>query len=251
MAVFATLHELVNECDVAFSFVAPDAAEGLADQVAQAARGSRLRLFVDGNSIAPRKVRAIADRAAACGLGFVDLTVHGQARRLETMATVYASGPLAGYVAGLLGPPLRYVMLGMEPGAASAIKMLLGAVSKSLVALFLEVGNDARQYGVLPEFLGEVRHFYPALTEAVERMAPTYPRHAARRVSEVSDIEEMVCDLGLRAMMLSQTGAIIERLADLRFADDGSEHWPLDRLIETTWEQGLLRPHGATNGDPS
>ena len=55
--------------------------------------------------------------------------------------------------------------------------------------------------GMLDSFLDECQTFYPAIMQAVDRMLPTYPRHAGRRVSELEHVERLASDHGLDAGM--------------------------------------------------
>ena len=90
----------------------------------------------------------------------------------------------------MLGDALKCVVLGGDVGAASAFKLAFAGFNKGLVALFLEVMAAADRLGQRDELLECLRAFYPGTVETVERLLPSYPRHAARRAEEMDELAE-------------------------------------------------------------
>jgi 3-hydroxyisobutyrate dehydrogenase-like beta-hydroxyacid dehydrogenase len=192
-----SLSHLVGRCDVVISLVSPSAAEEVARAWCDAARlAPPGAIYVDVNSIGPAKAAAIAARVEACGRSFVDASINGLARNLTTGGTLYMSGARSAEVAELFGDDLRVRMLGDEPGRASAMKMLLGGLSKGMCALFAELALLAERLGMLDELLEATTRTYPGVMTVVNRMVPTYARHAERRHTEMSELLATARDAG-------------------------------------------------------
>jgi 3-hydroxyisobutyrate dehydrogenase-like beta-hydroxyacid dehydrogenase len=187
--VLDTLPDVVRAADVLFSLVLPSAAGDMAERYLQSARlAPRGAVYVDVNSIGPETARAIAGRIESAGVSFVDASINGLAKNLCTTATLYLSGRRAADVAALCDPFLRAKPLGDEVGRASAMKMLLGGLSKGVCALFAELAVLAHEQGMLDALLEATTGTYPGITALAERMLPTYARHAARRATEMNEL---------------------------------------------------------------
>src|SRR5690349_13818802 len=135
--VLGSLRDVVRAADVVISLVPPAAAAEVVDDYCEVASLSPPEsLYVDANSIGPDSAEELARRVEGCGRGFVDAAINGLARNLTTSGTLFLSGSRAGEVAELFGDAVRVQVLGAAPGRASAMKMLLGGVSKGVCALF-------------------------------------------------------------------------------------------------------------------
>lgn len=208
-----SLGALAAHCEVVISLVTPDAAEATARGFAEALPAGRHPLYVDMNSVAPDVVRRLALPLLERGVRFVDGSIHGRARDLGDRAVILLAGPDAPCLAPLLAEFASLRVLGGEIGGASLMKMLLGALAKSLVALGVELAAAARAAEAWLPFAELVDRFYPGLLSAVEHMAPSYPRHAARRVVELRDAERTLCALAGGAAMTGAAGEVIRELA--------------------------------------
>lgn len=230
------VEEVVEASDMILSLVTPEAALSLAHEVAACHKRPAGAIYVDANSISPMKARRMAHWFQRRGVRFVDASIHGPASRLSELGRLYVSGADADEVAEFFASFVAVRPLGEEPGRASAMKMLLSGMVKGLVALFIEMSLAGREAGLLEEFLLEITKAYPGVMTILGRTLPTYPRHAARRVEEVSNLETTIRSLGLEPHMASATRRVIERLAnsDLRdYAqanDDGL--FDLNDLVE-------------------
>jgi 3-hydroxyisobutyrate dehydrogenase-like beta-hydroxyacid dehydrogenase len=217
--VLDSLPEVVRASDVLFSLVVPSAVEELAEAYLQSARlAPRGAIYVDANSIGPDKARAIAGRIESAGVSFVDASINGLAKNLGTTATLYLSGPRAGEVAALCDKVARVKVLGDEVGRASAMKMLLAGLSKGVCALFAELAALAHEQGMLDELLEATTRTYPGITALAERMLPTYAQHAARRATEMSELEATARAAGVTPRVIEGIvkfhDALAEALAD-------------------------------------
>ena len=246
LEVLDDLEEVVAASQVVLSLVPPGGALSIARQCAACAHAKADTLYIDANSIAPATARAVAATVERRGTRFVDAAIHGQARRLPEHGVIYLSGADAQSAAELFDGVVTTRGLGDEPGRASAMKMFMAGMSKGLVALFVEMALAAREESLLDEFLAGCSEFYPGVLGPVGRMLPTYPRHAARRAEEMSELEQTVRDLGLEPQIVAEARRLIARLAqsDLhRYAqavDDGL--FETDDLIELIALDNPLRP---------
>jgi 3-hydroxyisobutyrate dehydrogenase-like beta-hydroxyacid dehydrogenase len=178
--------------------------------------------------------------------------VNGLAKNLTTTATLYLSGPraaeVAGLVGGLVGGGMRVNMLGDRPGRASAMKMLLSGLSKGVCALFVETALVAKRQGMLPEMVEAYGQIYPGVTAVVDRMLPTYARHAGRRAAEMGELEQTALAAGLEPCVLAAVARLHEMLARLDFGppvEPGDS--AVTSMIERLAAEGLLaaEPAGA------
>ena len=248
-----TVEQLFGRVHFLLSFVPPTAALGIAEAVAACPPRRTPPVFVDFNSTGPGVARGMSESLGKAGIDYVDGSIHGQACNLSSSATVYLSGSRRAEVGQVLSDFLRVRELGPDDRAASQCKMLLASLSKSLVALFLEAGLLARDADQLELFLQQARHFYPGLMRAIDRMAPTYPAHARRRVGEMVDVEETFSRFGLERGMATETRRFLEALAgaNLPASPSNSEKWTTKALIEALAEAGVLRVREECDRDVS
>jgi hypothetical protein len=123
-------------------------------------------------------------------------------------------------------------MIGDKPGQASAVKGALAGMNKGLAALFTEVALLSWRAGVSEPFLEGCRLFYPGVLEVVERLLPTYPRHAARREEEMAELEASMTALGMSPAVVSGARAVIGAMAEARLDETDPRGWTPARLIE-------------------
>ena len=112
---------------------------------------------------------------------------------------IYVSGPAAKELSLLLnqyGMNIRVV--GERAGDASAVKLLVGVVSKGLEALLVEMLMAAHHFHAEEQVLaafGEFVKMGPALL--VDRFVGSDAVHAARRAEEMQGAVEMYGQLGI------------------------------------------------------
>ncbi|MGH7192190.1 MAG: NAD(P)-binding domain-containing protein, partial [Candidatus Saccharimonadales bacterium] len=190
VVVLNSLAEVVRQSQVVVCLVAPSAAAETADAYCELAHLSPpSAIYVDANSIGPELAKLLAAKLAHVGRGFVDAAINGLAENISTGGTLYLSGPRAAEIAGIVGNAMRVRILGPDPGQASAMKMLLGGLSKGLCALFVELATMAQRRDVLPQMLEACSMIYPGIMTVIDRMLPTYSRHAGRRATEMGELE--------------------------------------------------------------
>lgn len=222
LEVLPTLSEVAHVAPLVIAVVPPAAAVEVAQRLALAAQGVEPRpTYVDANSISPQTVCRINSLLAPQGIELVDASIHGLAGRLRTHGTLYLSGPRAGDLAEVFSPLMRVRVLGDGLGTASMAKMLLGGVSKGVVALLVEMSRTAQAAGVFDPFVAELSHYYPGLLEICARLLPTVPCHAARRAGEMAELAQTVAGLGLEPGIVAEVQRLYARLGDA-----GLEHQP-------------------------
>jgi 3-hydroxyisobutyrate dehydrogenase-like beta-hydroxyacid dehydrogenase len=251
IAVLDSLADVVRASDIVVSVVQPAAAAEVAAAYCGLARAAPPgALYVDLNSTGPELAAALAARVRACGCGFVDAAVNGLARNLAAGGTLFLSGPRAGEVARLVAGAMRVRVLGDAPGRASAMKMSLSGLSKGLCALFAETALVAARRGMLDEVIEAYRTIYPGVMAVVDRMLPTYARHAARRATETRELEQMARSAGLEPCVLAAVRELHEAVARVTFpppppadrptSDDDGGGWDAAAVVERLVAAGLL-----------
>jgi 3-hydroxyisobutyrate dehydrogenase-like beta-hydroxyacid dehydrogenase len=220
IAARRTLDEVVAESGVVLSLVTTGAAEGVAAQYAARAHlAPPDAIFVDVNSVGPELVAQIAGRIEAAGRSFVDGAINGLAKNLTTTGTLFLSGARAGEVAALFDGAVRVRVLGNDAGAASCIKMLLAGFAKGVCALHAELALSARRHGMLEAMTAATTEIYPEIARLVDRMLPTYARHAGRRATEMGELEKTVANAGVEPLVTAAVRELHERLARVRWGD--------------------------------
>jgi 3-hydroxyisobutyrate dehydrogenase-like beta-hydroxyacid dehydrogenase len=214
------LRDVVREADVVVSLVPPAAAEALAeDYLGLAGERRPGQVFADANSISPELAVDLAARLAGAGVPFADVAIHGQARQLREAASFFVSGDGADRVVEVLGRRLFVEHVGPWAGRASAMKMLTGGLAKGMVALFLELGAVASRLDLLAPMMAAYGRHYPEFVDAMERMVPTYPRHAARRVDEMRFLEGTMRAAGIEPRVIAGVREAIAAVADAPVGD--------------------------------
>jgi 3-hydroxyisobutyrate dehydrogenase-like beta-hydroxyacid dehydrogenase len=214
--ILPRLDDVVAQSHFVFSLVLPSAAVEVARQYISCHQmHAQDSVFVEANAIGLDTLEQIDHLLARHNIPLVDAAIHGVAHRLPDLGVLYISGPRARSVEALCRGLLQVHWLGVDIGSASRTKLLMSAISKGLVALFLEVGVLAERADMLEPFLESCHHSYPALMTVIERILPTYPRHAARRAGDIREIERMAHTLDLRAGMTHEAGELIRLIASL------------------------------------
>lgn len=177
------LAQLVERCDVLLSICPPHAAL----DVARAAAGFR-GLYCDANAVAPATALEVARIVEEGGATFVDGGIVGGPPR-ESGTRLYLSGREAPTVAALFeGTLLEAVVLGEEPGTASALKMCYAGWSKASAALLLTIAAAAERLGVADALRAEWEHSIPELPDELARANRAADAKGWRWVGEMREI---------------------------------------------------------------
>jgi 3-hydroxyisobutyrate dehydrogenase-like beta-hydroxyacid dehydrogenase len=254
--VLDSLADVVRESDIVISTVSPAAAEEVVEAYCWLSSTAPVAaLFVDLNSTGPELAERLAGRVEGCGVGFVDAAINGLAKNLTTSATLFLSGARAAEVLALFDGCVTTRVIGTEPGRASAMKMLLGGVSKGVCALYLELALVAQTRGMLSDMLAECSRIYPGIQALIDRMLPTYAQHAGRRAEEMNELLATVESSGVEPCLLDAVSRMHELMAGAFDAPpaaatekgntDQRDEGGVTPFVERAAELGLLQPDAA------
>lgn len=231
VALLPSIDDVVARADVVISLVSPSGAVEVAKVFAAAVRRTgRCPTFLDANSVSPTTVGQVQDLANAVGCECVDGAFVGGAAALGATTTLVLSGAQAAHAGSMLEPCFRVRILSPSVGDASAFKLSFAGFNKGLVALYLEAIGVAQRIGCRPVLEESLREFYPGTVKTIERLLPSYPRHAARRAEEMGELRVWMANLGEGGWMAAGTQAVLEEFATLEIPLD--TEGTLARLIE-------------------
>jgi 3-hydroxyisobutyrate dehydrogenase-like beta-hydroxyacid dehydrogenase len=239
-----SLQAVVRTASMLLVLVPPGAALQVARQVREhlPRRSPEERLlYVDLNSFSPETACAVAEVFAGTCVEFVDGAILGLASRLEDRGVLYLSGAQAERVASLFEGKMQVQVLGNLPGQASTLRMLLSGLTKGVIALFTEMALAARQAGVLDRLLSNYQANYPGVMEMVNRILPTYPRHAARRGQEMAEVEDTLSHFGLCLTVVPGIRQLIAAMGESGLASAPDRKWSVPEVIEELHARRLLR----------
>jgi 3-hydroxyisobutyrate dehydrogenase-like beta-hydroxyacid dehydrogenase len=175
---------LAGAADLVLSVCPPHAALDVAR--AAAAPGG---LFVDANAVSPATTLAIRDVVEGAGGRFVDGGIVGPPPEREGTTRLFLSGPEAGTVAAAFaGAAVQTVVLGPEPGRASALKMAYAAWTKGTAAMLLAIRATARATGVEEALLAEWARSQPDAPGRSEDAAAAAAAKGWRWIAEMEEI---------------------------------------------------------------
>jgi 3-hydroxyisobutyrate dehydrogenase-like beta-hydroxyacid dehydrogenase len=157
-----SLTQLVIESDLVLSVLVPATAAEVAKQVAEVINNvGKQILYVDGNAIAPQKVKRIAQLIESSGATFVDASIIGPPPRVPGRTRIYASGKQADELQQLRNYGLDIRVIGDEIGQASGLKMSYAALTKGLTAISTELLIAAHRLGLDEQLWNEVSSSQP------------------------------------------------------------------------------------------
>jgi 3-hydroxyisobutyrate dehydrogenase-like beta-hydroxyacid dehydrogenase len=251
IATMASLEEAIATSDLVISLVPPAAAVEVAAGAAEAAlRSGRRPLYLDANTVSPATVTSVSAAVAVAGLDCVDGAFIGSAAELGGRTRLYLSGPRASELTAILPGALHADSLGPDVGDASAFKLAFAGFNKGLVALFLEGMAAGGVSGRADELLRCLRDFYPGTVQTLERLLPSYPRHAARRADELDELAHWLSSEGRDPACAEAARDVLRRVAAIGL--DGTRTWSfaeaLDGLLAAEPDAG--EPDGGGSATP-
>lgn len=212
--------EALDGAEWIFSAVTAD--QSLAAAQAAAPFLARGQALFDINSVSPGRKRETAALIEAAGGEYLDMAV---------MAPVHPKGHatpvlLAGAEAERLAPSLSSLgfaleVVGPEPGAATAIKMVRSFFVKGLEAIMVETLIAASASGCFDRVYASLAKSYPGLGWpdcAFYNLERTL-RHGARRAAEMRESAATYDALGLVGGLAAQVAEIQDRMGALPLSD--------------------------------
>lgn len=205
----------IAAADIVLSIVPPKEALPLAQRLAPAlTAANRKPVYVDCNAVSPQTVKTIAGVIAQTGCPFVDGGIIGGPPREGYHGPVfYISGAETGRVKGLNDYGLIFRAMDGDIGAASAIKMSFGGITKGLTAIGSAMILAASRAGVAEGLHAELAASQPAVLNYLSRGVPDMFSKAYRWVAEMEEIAEFSGGEEERKMY-EAIAALYQRLAD-------------------------------------
>lgn len=224
------LRAVAARADVIVSVCPPHGAEALAQAVV--ATGFR-GLYIDANAIRPERARRIAALVSSAGGRFVDGGIIGNPPRAAGETRLYLSGRDAEQAAALFRGTLQEpIVVGPEPGSASALKMAYAAWNKGQIALRLAVAALARAEGVEASLTMEWAQSQPELMERTRRDASRISAKAWRWTGEMQEIAATFEGAGLPPGFHEASGAIYECLSRFKASEPPDFDAVMTALLE-------------------
>lgn len=177
-------------------------------------------VYVECNAINPETTRAVGEVIAATGAAYVDGSIIGlPPREGYGGPALFVSGPEAKRVEALAAHGMDIRVMDGPVGAASAIKMAYGGITKGLIAVGSAMIIGASQNGVGADLKAELAKSQPKLLEGFSRSVPDMFGKAYRWVAEMEEIAAFLPEGSPHSQMYRSVAAFYEWLA----AEEGRE----------------------------
>ena len=228
------LASLVSEANIVLSILPPEAAPGIARDVAAAmGRTGKAPPYADCNAVSPETTRAIGETLGAAGADFIDGGIVGAAPgKSEKPTRIYVSGPSAEIMTELDGNGIAIRACGPEIGRASAVKMCYAAVSKGTNALHTATLIAAEALGVGETLREEFEYSTPAAYQRMRATVPRLPADAARWIREMEEIAQTFESAGVTPHFHLGARDVFKLLAATPFAAETRETLDQSRTLE-------------------
>jgi 3-hydroxyisobutyrate dehydrogenase-like beta-hydroxyacid dehydrogenase len=184
------------------------------------------QLFLDMNSVSPKRKIETAALVAPTGAAYVDVAVMAPAAPYLHKVPCLIGGPGAAALAphaAALGMKMEYVS--SEVGQASAIKMFRSVVVKGLEALLVESMTASAEYGVEARVLASLQESWPGIDweKLAGYMIERVVSHGKRRAAEMREVSETLRSIGMEPTMAAASAARQQWVADLGLAKPKTE----------------------------
>ena len=245
------LDALVSEADLVLSILPPEAAPGLAREVAAAmTRRGETPPFADCNAIAPETTQAIGETIRAAGASFIDGGIVGlPPGKADKPVRIYVSGPDTEIMAALDGGGVSIRPCGSEIGRASAVKMCYAAISKGTNTLHTATLIAAEALGVGELLRDELADSAAATYRHMRATVPRLPADAARWVGEMEEIARTFEAAGVTPHFHQGARDTFKLLARTPFAAETRATIDPNRTLEQSLKVYLdHRPRGHPGG---
>lgn len=176
------------------------------------------QLFLDMNSVSPKRKLETAALVAPTGAAYVDCAVMAPAAPYLHKVPCLVGGPGAAALApraAALG--MKMELVSDEVGQASAIKMFRSIVVKGLEALLVESMTACAEYGVEDRVLASLKETWPGIDwqKLSGYMIERVVTHGRRRAAEMRVVSETLQSIGIDPLMAAATAERQQWVADL------------------------------------
>jgi len=187
---------LIAEADYFLSICPPGDAIALAQRLVPAlTRASKKPIYVDCNAVSPETAVAIGAVLEPTGCRYVDGGIIGPPPLPNGTGTrIYVSGAAANEVAKLSDFGVVFPPLDGPIGAASALKMSYGGITKGFTAIAVAMVLGATRSGSAAALHKELEMSQPHLLAWLTRQVPRMYPKAYRWVAEMEEIGHFLKD---------------------------------------------------------
>jgi 3-hydroxyisobutyrate dehydrogenase-like beta-hydroxyacid dehydrogenase len=224
---------LVGEADFFLSICPPGEAVGLARRMKPAlARARNKPIYVDCNAISPETAVEIGAVLEGTGARYVDGGIIGLPPPPGHTATrIYVSGAAANEVARLSEFGVPFPALDGPIGAASALKMSYGGITKGFTAVAVAMVLGAAHAGSAAALQKELEMSQPQLLAWLTRQVPRMPSKAYRWVAEMEEIGHFLGDGTPGGDMYAAIARLYEEVAAAA-REPGAAEGPAAELLD-------------------
>ena len=197
------------------------------------------QVLIDINSVSPGRKRDTAAAVEAAGGVYLDMAVMAPVHPKKHATPVLLAGkPAESLLPQLLDLGFSASVVGPEPGAATAIKMVRSLFVKGLEAITVEALLAARASGCFDEIYASLSASFPGLDWAhfagyqFERTT----RHGHRRAAEMRESGATLDALGLHGALAREIAAVQEAMGSAGVTPEA----PLAETVEHVLARRLV-----------
>ncbi|AUH33850.1 NAD(P)-dependent oxidoreductase [Paracoccus tegillarcae] len=227
----ASLNELAR-ADLILSVVPPAIAVTTAGQIIAALPGGHRPIYADLNAISPDRSREIADIVAGHA-DFVDGGIIGAPPRADSTGgpLIYLSGNATDAASLMVKHGLKTKVIDGGIGAASAVKMCYGAMTKGITGLTSAMLLAAERAGIGEVLHAELSRSQSQLLTRSEQTLPDMYGKAYRWVDEMDQIAAFLTPERPESQIWQGLARFYQMLADDE-ASDKSQVSDLDHFLK-------------------
>lgn len=169
------------------------------------------QVLIDINSVSPGRKRETAAAVEAAGARYLDMAVMAPVHPKKHATPVLLAGECATeMLPELLALGFSARVIGSEPGAATAIKMVRSLFVKGLEAITVETLLAAEASGCLEEIQASLSTSFPGLdwSRFADYQFERTTRHGKRRAAEMEESAATLDALGLHGALAREIAAV-------------------------------------------
>jgi 3-hydroxyisobutyrate dehydrogenase-like beta-hydroxyacid dehydrogenase len=169
------------------------------------------QVLIDINSVSPGRKRETAAAVEAAGARYLDMAVMAPVQPKKHATPVLLAGECAAeMLPDLLALGFSARVIGAEPGAATAIKMVRSLFVKGLEAITVETLLAAEASGCFEEIFVSLSTSFPGLdwSRFADYQFERTMRHGKRRAAEMDESAATLDGLGLHGALAREIAAV-------------------------------------------
>lgn len=216
----ATLAEMAA-ADLILSVVPPAIARDTAETLMAALPPGHRPIYADLNAIAPARMSELAALVEGAGARIVDGGIIGMPPAVDgaNPPLIYLSGAADEAAAIMARHGMSVEVMAGGIGAASALKMCYGAMTKGLTGLMAAMFLAAERAGIGPALHAELSRSQPQLLRRGEGALPDMFPKAYRWVNEMEQIADFLGSDRPESQIWQGLAGLYQKIADDRQGD--------------------------------